>query len=105
MSLSHWYKASRALHKLIASVESGEEVIITRTGKAAVKLVMATRPARKSHKDMFGSGIGKLWIAEDAFSPKTDTHLQQLFEGEDPLEISVSRAAQIKKSFFPAGNH
>ncbi len=42
------HHAKTNLSKLIAAVESGEEVIIARAGKPAVKLVMVTPPARKS---------------------------------------------------------
>ncbi|HEX9201812.1 MAG TPA: type II toxin-antitoxin system prevent-host-death family antitoxin, partial [Acidobacteriaceae bacterium] len=73
------------LSKLIAAAESGEEVIIARNGKPAVKLVLVTPPARKSRKHLRGSGIGKLWMAPDAFSPETDLEIQKLFETDDPL--------------------
>lgn len=72
------------LSKLIAAVESGEEVIIARAGKPAVRLVMVTPPTRKSRKDMLGSGIGKIWMADDAFSPETDLEIQKLFKADDP---------------------
>ena len=31
---------------------------------------------------MLGSGIGKIWMAADAFSPETDLEIQKLFEGD-----------------------
>ncbi len=55
------HHAKTHLSKLIAAVESGEEVIIARAGKPAVKLVLVTPPARKSRKHLRGSGIGKIW--------------------------------------------
>ena len=78
------HHAKTHLSKLIAAVESGEEVIIARAGKPAVKLVIATPPIRKSRKHMLGSGIGKIWMADDAFSPETDLEIQKLFEADDP---------------------
>ena len=75
--------ATPHLSTLIAAVESGEEVIIARAGKPAVKLVIATPPIRKSRKHMLGSGIGKIWMADDAFSPETDLEIQKLFEADD----------------------
>jgi prevent-host-death family protein len=78
------HHAKTNLSKLIAAVESGEEVIIARNGKPAVKLVVVPPPIRKSRKYLRGSGIGKLWIAEDAFSPGTDLEIQKLFEADDP---------------------
>ena len=46
---------------------------------------MVTPPLRKSRKFLRGSGIGKIWMAPDAFSPETDLEIQKLFEAEDPL--------------------
>ena len=34
---------------------------------------------------VLGAGIGKLWMAEDAFSPEADLEIQKLFEADDPL--------------------
>ena len=77
------HNAKTNLSKLIAAAESGEEVIIARAGKPAVKLVLVTPPARKSRKHMLGSGIGKLWVADDWDSDETNLAIQKLFEGED----------------------
>ena len=79
------HRAKTNLSKLIAAAESGEEVIIARNGKPAVKLVLVAPPVRKSRKHMLGAGIGKLWMADDAFSPETDLEIQKLFEADDPL--------------------
>ncbi len=75
--------AKTNLSKLIAAAESGEEVIIARNGKPAVKLILVAPPVRKSRKHMRGSGIGKIWMADDAFSPETDLEIQKLFEVDD----------------------
>jgi prevent-host-death family protein len=77
------HHAKTHLSKLIAAAEGGEEVIIARNGKPAVKLVVVTPPARKSRKHMLGSGIGKLWLADDWDSPETNLEIAKLFEGED----------------------
>lgn len=77
------HHAKTHLSKLIAAVEDGEEVIIARNGKPAVKLVLAPPPIRKSRKNMIGSGIGKIWMADDAFSPETDLEIQKMFEEGD----------------------
>ena len=78
------HEAKTNLSKLIAAAESGEEVIIARAGKPAVKLVVVAPPVHESRKHLLGSGIGKLWMAEDAFSPETDLEIQKLFEADDP---------------------
>ncbi len=77
------HHAKTNLSKLISAAESGEEVIIARNGKPAVKLVLVTPPVTKSRKHMIGSGIGKIWMAEDAFSPETDLEIQKMFEEGD----------------------
>jgi prevent-host-death family protein len=79
------HHAKTNLSKLIAAAESGEEVIIARNGKPAVKLVRIAPPARKSRKHLRGSGIGKLWMADDWDSPETNLEIQKLFEANDPL--------------------
>ena len=80
------HHAKTHLSKLIAAAESGEEVIIARNGKPAVKLVLVTPPVRKSRKYMRGSGIGKIWMADDAFSPETDKLIQDMFEADNPAD-------------------
>ncbi len=77
------HHAKTHLSKLIAAVESGEEVVIARAGKAVVKLVLADSPKRKSRKDLFGSGVGKFSMAEDFDSAETDLLIQKMFEGDD----------------------
>jgi len=91
------HHAKTHLSKLIAAVESGEEVIIARAGKPAVKLVLATAPGRKSRKNMLGSGIGKIWMADDAFSPETDLEIQKLFEADDPKFDNIGPLAPRRK--------
>ena len=78
------HHAKTTLSKLIAAVEDGEEVIIARNGKPAVKLVKVTPVIRKSRKHMLGSGIGKIWMADDAFSPETDALIESMFDFNDP---------------------
>ena len=80
------HHAKTHLSKLIAAAENGEEVIIARAGKPAVKLVLVPEPARKSRQSMIGAGIGKLWLADDFDSPATNREIQRLFEGVDDAE-------------------
>jgi hypothetical protein len=42
------------------------------------------KTAHKSRKHMLGSGMGKIWVDDDAFSPETDLEIQKLFEAHDP---------------------
>ncbi len=57
-----------------------------RAGKPAVKLVIVTPPISKSRKHLRGSGIGKLWVAEDWDSVETNMDIQKLFEAHDPKD-------------------
>jgi prevent-host-death family protein len=90
------HHAKTHLSKLIAAVEDGEEVIISRAGKPAVKLVIAAPPV-KSRKHLLGSGIGKIWMADDAFSPETDLEIQKLFEADNPDFDNLSSSAPRRK--------
>jgi prevent-host-death family protein len=78
------HHAKTHLSKLIAAAENGEEVIIARAGKPAVKLVVVAEPQTRNRRSMLGSGIGKIWMSEDAFSPETDLEIQRMFEEGDP---------------------
>ena len=73
------HHAKTNLSKLIAVVESGEEVVIARNGKPAVKLVLAEMP-KKSRRNILGSGIGKIWISPDFDSSETNAEIADLFE-------------------------
>jgi len=80
------HHAKTNLSKLVAAAENGEEVIIARNGKPAVKLVRVNPPRPKSRKDMFGSGIGKIWMAPDFDSKKTNDEIAALFENMEDFE-------------------
>jgi prevent-host-death family protein len=69
------------LSKLISAVKSGEDVIIARNGKPAVKLVIVESVKKKSRRNILGSGIGKLWITPDFNSRETNAEIANLFEG------------------------
>jgi prevent-host-death family protein len=66
--------AKTHLSKLIEQVENGEEVILARNGKPAVKLIpVATRkPA-----SLLGALKGKIWISDDFHLP--DPEIEDLF--------------------------
>jgi len=72
------HHAKTNLSKLIAAAESGEEVIIARNGKPAVKLVVV-EPKKKSRRNILGSGIGKIWVSPDWDSPETNAEIAEMF--------------------------
>ncbi len=59
------HHAKTHLSKLIAAAESGEEVIIARNGKPAVKLILATPIVRKSRKHLLGAWEGRAVLPTD----------------------------------------
>lgn len=67
--------AKTNLSKLVAAAEAGEEVVITRSGKAAVRLVV--EPEKRPVSEFRGSMKGEIWIADDfdEFGPE----LQEMF--------------------------
>jgi prevent-host-death family protein len=85
------HDAKTNLSRLIAAAEQGEEVVIARNGSPAVKLVRVVPATKRPRSQMLGSGIGRLWMADDAFSPAADAAVQGIFEADDPL---VERAAR-----------
>jgi len=60
------HHAKTHLSKLISAAESGEEVIIARNGKPAVKLVPVADPVTKPRREMWGAWEGKIAIPSDA---------------------------------------
>jgi prevent-host-death family protein len=60
------HHAKTNLSKLIAAAESGEEVIIARNGKPAVKLVLVAPPRRRPRRELWGAWEGKITLPTDA---------------------------------------
>ena len=73
------HEAKTQLSKLLEMAESGEEVIIARNGKPAVRL----EPVRETKKPnvIFGMFEGQGWIADD-FDDWTP-ELEEMFYGGD----------------------
>jgi prevent-host-death family protein len=59
------HKAKTSLSKLIQQAENGEEVVIARNGKPAVKLVPVTEEAAKPQFRVMGRLKGKLNLPEN----------------------------------------
>lgn len=81
------HHAKTNLSKLIQKAESGEEVIIARNGKPAVRLVPIAESPRKSRKTMWGAGIGKIWVSPDWDSPEVNDQITALMLGSDDDEL------------------
>ena len=72
------HHAKTHLSKLIAAAENGEEVVIARNGKPAVKLVLAERKT-PSRKGAFGAGKGQIRMSVNWDSPETNEQIARLF--------------------------
>jgi antitoxin (DNA-binding transcriptional repressor) of toxin-antitoxin stability system len=64
---------------LLSAVDAGQEVEISRPDKPAVRLTLVSSAAPASRKGMFGSGKGKLWVADNWDSPETNEQIARLF--------------------------
>jgi prevent-host-death family protein len=60
------HQAKTQLSKLISAAESGEEVIIARNGKPAVRMVPVRAVAAKSRREMWGAWEGRIALPTDA---------------------------------------
>jgi prevent-host-death family protein len=74
------YAAKTQLSKLIARAEAGEEVIIARGKKPAVRLVPV---AEATPRRQFGAMKGKVWIGPEFFEPLPEAELEA-WEGRGP---------------------
>lgn len=72
------HEAKTQLSKLLARVESGEEIAITNRGRVVARLVPPVQPRPGM---VLGTGVGDgSWIADD-FDAPLDDELLDLFEG------------------------
>jgi prevent-host-death family protein len=75
------YEAKTHLSQLVQSALDGEEVLIARAGKPAVRLVPVTEVALTT------GGFGCLKLSPDvldqAFTPETEAEVAALFLGEE----------------------
>ena len=63
------HAAKTHLSRLLADVEAGEEVVITRRGKAIARLVAVGHPAPERR---FGAMRGQLSVGPEFFEPLLD---------------------------------
>ena len=70
------HHAKTHLSKLIAAAESGEEVIIARNGKPAVKLVLVDTPRRRPRRELWGAWEGKITLPTDAAWKAMDKEIE-----------------------------
>lgn len=81
-------EAKSKLSELVDQVERGEEVVISRYGKAVAKIV-PVEPPKIDRSGIFGCMRGKMWVADDFDAPLPED-IQRYFEGYDDDETSPS---------------
>jgi antitoxin (DNA-binding transcriptional repressor) of toxin-antitoxin stability system len=78
MKVSAQY-AGTHFDELLAVTETGEVIEIARPDGPAVRLTLVPSPIRASREGMFGSGKGKIRVADDWDSPETNEEIARLF--------------------------
>lgn len=74
--------AKTQLSRLVARVEGGEQIVITRAGKPAAKLVPV--PQEKGGRRKLGGWEGKgFWMASDEEMAKADKEIAEEFYGPE----------------------
>lgn len=75
------HEAKTQLSKLVARVEGGEQIVITRAGKPAAKLVPI--PREKPGRRRLGGWEGQVWMASDEEMEKVDREIAEEFYGPE----------------------
>lgn len=75
------HEAKTQLSKLVARVEGGEQIMITRAGKPAAKLVPV--PEEKPGKRKLGGWEGKVWMVSEEEMKKVDQEIAEEFYGPE----------------------
>lgn len=63
------HEAKTQLSKLVARAEAGEEVVIARDGRPAVRLTPVQEPEQTWAARIAGSLAGQIWMSEDFDDP------------------------------------
>jgi antitoxin (DNA-binding transcriptional repressor) of toxin-antitoxin stability system len=78
MKVSAQYAESH-LDELLDATAGGEVVEISRPDQLTVKLTLVSSPTTFDRTGAFGAGKGKIWMADDWDSPKTNEEIAHLF--------------------------
>lgn len=84
MSVTNIHEAKTHLSKLVAAAEAGEDVVIARAGKPAVRLVPVEPIPPELNFRIPNQFAGQIWIADD-FDDPTLLGFNDLDDPEDPL--------------------
>jgi len=69
------HEAKTNLSKLLARVEAGEDIVITRGGEPVAKLV----PIQRRSRPNLGFMAGQIWIADD-FDETPDWFIEEFYK-------------------------
>jgi prevent-host-death family protein len=97
------HEAKTKLSQLVARAQAGEDIVISRDGKAVARLVRIEPSG--SRAAVFGSAKGKIWVAEDFNDPIPE--LEDAFYNGPifPTEVATpSKPAKRKKPARPSAN-
>ena len=75
------HEAKTHLSKLVERVEKGEEIVISRAGKPAAKLVPV--PQEKPGKRQLGGWEEEFWMASEEEMKKVDQEIAEEFYGPE----------------------
>ena len=75
------HEAKTHLSKLVERVEGGEEIVISRAGKPAAKLV--PMPQEEPGKRKLGGWEGQVWMVSDEEMAKVDKEIAEEFYGPE----------------------
>jgi prevent-host-death family protein len=75
------HEAKTHLSKLVERVEGGEEIVISRAGKPAAKLVPV--PRAKPGRRKLGGWEGKVWMVSEEEMKKVDQEIAEEFYGPE----------------------
>lgn len=87
MTIVNMHEAKSQLSKLVARAEAGEEVVIARDGKPAVRLTPIPAEEGTWASRVVGMWTGQVWISDDFDAPMPDFEAD-FYDGplEPPLE-------------------
>jgi len=80
-------EAREHLGELLERAERGEEIVIERQGRPAMKLVPVRNEAvgtsRAGGQNLLNSARGEIWLADDWDSAETNKEIAELFENSN----------------------
>ena len=75
-------EAKSKLSELLDQVEQGEEIVISREGRAVARIVAVAQPGTVDRSAFLGSLAGRIHVTED-FDAPLPRDVQHSFEGYD----------------------